>query len=112
MAAEPVAVMVKRWECPFCRRRRASKQATTEHIGRCWHNPAVRSCKTCTHFISEPSGEWCVPGQPCNCNNGYMECAAGVDLDIAQVPVTGCSLWKLSEAAETQVREQLEAGRG
>ena len=96
--AEPVPVMVKRWECPFCRRRRSGKAATAEHLGRCWLNPAVRSCKTCALFLLVPSGEPCFPGRPCNCNDGYVECRAGESLSFEDVPRVGCPLWELRPA--------------
>lgn len=98
-AAEPVAVMVKRWECPFCRRRHSVKKAAQGHMRRCWLNPAVRSCKTCANLVDEPGGEWCFPSQPCNCNDGHQECAAGRSFDDngGVFPVTGCPLWRLRE---------------
>lgn len=101
-APTPVAVTVRRYECPFCHRRRSAKKATEDHMGRCWLNPGVRSCKTCAHLTEEPGGEWCIPGRPCNCNDGYRECAAGRVLDDSGTafPVTGCPLWRLRETEE------------
>lgn len=48
--SQPIAVMVKRFRCPFCSRSRAKRSATAEHTARCWRNPAVRACLTCKHF--------------------------------------------------------------
>lgn len=90
---EPVPVMVRRYECPFCHRRRSARATTARHIARCWLNPAVRSCKTCVHFEEVPDGEPCFPGRPCTCNQGYVDCAAGVSLAFENTPRTGCPLW-------------------
>jgi hypothetical protein len=93
----PVPVTVQRYGCPFCGRRRSARKAVSEHIERCWLNPAVRACKTCANFTSEPDGEPCVPGQPCDCNRGYQQCEAGV-ADVGQGRiVSGCPRWKLRE---------------
>lgn len=90
---EPVAVMVRRFECPFCKCRRSAKTALREHIGRCWLNPAARACKTCAHWETDPGGEPCFPGRPCGCNHGYTSCAAGVGgVDKGEIR-TGCPLW-------------------
>lgn len=89
----PMPVMVRRWECPFCHRRRSAKAVTAEHIARCWLNPAVRACKTCAHYESWPAGEDCFPGRPCACNAGGQECHAGVSLPSSGLPVTACLLW-------------------
>jgi hypothetical protein len=93
-----VPVMVQRFECPFCKRRRSAKKAVREHIARCWHNPAARSCKTCANFTDEPgSGEYCEAGRPCPCNQGYRECRAGVQgVDAGEIK-TGCPLWRPKE---------------
>ena len=96
--AVPEAVTVTRWRCPFCRRSRSSKRATAEHIGRCWLNPAVRSCKTCAHL--EPGGDAC--GCEPGCNWGSPSgsipdsCAVGVDVSSGEIK-TGCPLWALRE---------------
>ena len=92
----PEPVTVTRWRCPFCHRSRAHKSTTAEHIARCWLNPAARSCKTCAHYELEPGGESCFPGRPCNCNDGYAECAAGVDIADYSIK-NGCPLWALRE---------------
>lgn len=96
----PELIIVKRWRCPFCRRSRSSKAATAEHVARCWLNPSVRSCKTCANYLREEAGEPCFPSRPCNCNDGYEECSAGVELpEGAGFPVTGCALWTALEAS-------------
>jgi hypothetical protein len=91
--SEPIALKVTRWQCPHCHRSRASKKATTEHIGRCWNNPAVRACRTCVNYRVVPTGDWCFPGRPCNCNDGYIECLAGIDTVADGSIVTGCEKW-------------------
>jgi hypothetical protein len=88
----PEPVTVTRWRCPFCRRTWAHKKAATGHVGRCWRSPGARSCKTCAHFESVPDGDYCL-GTPCNCNQGYEACHAGVDL--LEGLKAGCPLWAL-----------------
>jgi hypothetical protein len=89
-------VTVKRYECPFCQRRRSAKAATREHIARCWENPETRSCKTCALLDSYEGGDTCFPGRPCDCNDAFARCGAGHQLDIGsqEYPVTGCPDWK------------------
>jgi hypothetical protein len=87
---------VRRYECPFCGQRRAARVAVKAHIGRCWLNPAVKACKTCVHFTSEPDGDYCT-GEPCGCNQGHQQCEAGVP-DVAEGKIVdGCPLWRLKE---------------
>lgn len=88
----PIPVVVTRHQCPFCRRTRAHKAAAVAHIGRCWFNPAVRSCKTCQHLDVDPGGPSCFPERPCDCNRGGRECLEGIDLDGGKV-VTDCTKW-------------------
>jgi hypothetical protein len=96
----PVLVSVRRFECPFCRRRRSSRKATAVHMARCWLNPAARACKTCANFTDEPDGDWCEPGKPCNCNQGYRECEAGVSGVTEGEIKSGCPLWQLRETRD------------
>jgi hypothetical protein len=100
--AAPLTVTVRRYECPFCHRRRSSRAVTAEHMGRCWLNPDVRSCKTCANFEESYDACGCEPG----CNWGSpsgpapASCAAGRDLpEGAEFPVTGCPLWAALEAS-------------
>lgn len=94
---EPVAVMVRRFRCPFCSRTHSAARAAREHMGRCWLNPATRSCKTCANWDVEPGGEPCFPGRPCDCNHGYVQCLAGVaGVDRGEIK-TGCPLWRARE---------------
>ena len=79
IAPEPVTVT--RWRCPFCRRSRAHKKATTEHIARCWLNPAVRSCKTCVNF--EPGGD------ACGCEPGAAALPLPAELEAAGLVLPG-----------------------
>ena len=94
-AVAPELITVTRHRCPFCRRSWAHKTPAAEHIARCWRNPAARSCKTCAHYDLEPSGEWCFPGQPCNCNDGYVTCAKNIDIADYTIKVD-CPLWSLA----------------
>lgn len=82
----PVPFVVTRYRCPVvgCGRTRSSKRAIAEHIGRCWLNPAARSCKTCDHYredSSEPEVGAICPEY----------CTAGVEL-AEGLPV-GCPSW-------------------
>lgn len=77
LLAEPIPVRVTRYRCPFCRRGHSTKARAVDHIGRCWHNPAVRACKTCAHnelCECEPEVGYCCG----TCATGL--CAAGVQL--------------------------------
>lgn len=95
-AAAPETFTATRHRCPFCRRSWSHKQAAAGHIGRCWRNPDVRSCKTCANL--EPGGDAC--GCEPGCNWGSPSgsipdsCAAGVDISDGKVR-TGCPLWAL-----------------
>ena len=94
--SDPEPFVVTRWRCPFCRRSRAHKNATAQHIGRCWLNPAVRSCKTCANL--EPGGDACGCEPGCNWGSpagGVPDsCAADVDISGGVVR-TACPLWAL-----------------
>lgn len=93
---KPVAVIVRRFRCPFCNRSRAAKKTVQDHIARCWLNPATRACKTCAHFTSEPDGGYCL-GTPCDCNRGYQQCEAGVsDVEDGKIQAQ-CPLWQAKE---------------
>jgi hypothetical protein len=85
---EPVKKIVTRWLCPHCRRSRARRQATVEHIARCWHNPSNRACTTCRHYIPDQS-------EPDVGYTARERCAAdpGVDLAAGDWPRTNCPLW-------------------
>ncbi|MFC4006542.1 hypothetical protein ACFOY2_04875 [Nonomuraea purpurea] len=97
----PIQIKVTRYACPFCSRARAKKTATAAHIGRCWLNPANRTCRTCRHFDAAFAGEWCFPGRPCSCNEGGASCEVGVDLPgFEGLPVVDCPLWQTAMAGE------------
>src|SRR5690242_9242341 len=89
--AEPLPMIVTRYQCPHCRRTRSKQAAASAHIARCWKNPNARGCKTCAHFDQVPTGDDCLPGHPCNCNNGWERCAA--DLSIKNGLVIDCPRW-------------------
>ena len=71
---EPEPFQTTRYRCTWCRRSWAAKRTCTEHIARCWFNPANRSCKTCEHF--EPAYH----GDPFTEGSTPEKCHAGVDL--------------------------------
>lgn len=102
--SEPIPFTVTRYRCPCCPRTGSSKARVREHIGRCWHNPDAKGCKTCKYYEpGEPGGEVCFPGRPCNCNQGEEEsCAVGVslsgnDFDIKPGPIVGCEKWEAAD---------------
>lgn len=102
--AEPIAVIVRRYRCPFCPRSLSGKTAMVAHIGRCWYNPATRSCKTCRHF--EPINCCGMPDvYECYtpmCPTGPT-CARGVDVGGTGEragPVVNCELWDRKEGDE------------
>lgn len=86
MKALPREITVTRYVCPFCHRGRAKRAPAEAHIGRCWRNPDVRACTTCSNFIQEAS-------EPDVGYPGGEYCAAGVDLLAGLVPRSGCDLW-------------------
>lgn len=100
---EPIPVMVRRFECPHCARRRASKAATRQHMARCWYDPANKTCKTCTHF--EPV-DCCGAPDLYSCYTPMCPtaptCAAGVDLGTTW-PVVGCDRWTAMPTDRTEV---------
>lgn len=92
----PIEVVVKRYQCPACRYRRATKKLVAEHMARCWYRPANRTCKTCAHFSIDradyetgaPEVIWCG--------------AKSVELDYLQIPVVGCPLWRDRDLEEDE----------
>lgn len=91
MTPEPIAKKVTRYGCPFCRRTRASKKATREHIARCWHNPDVRGCLTCKNYDEGSNGCW---GDPmCNCASGPA-CFLGIPIVPESAVNVGCEKWE------------------
>ncbi|MBM9509936.1 hypothetical protein [Actinacidiphila acididurans] len=90
----PVPVQVTRYKCPFCTRSRSRKQAIEQHIARCWHNPEVRACKTCTHYEPPEPGPY--PEHP-----GWPEsCGAADGPDRLDTICTGCPLWQAPTSKE------------
>lgn len=93
MTAQPVEIRVTRYQCPHCRRTHAKRAAAQAHMGRCWHNPEARGCKTCAYFEPAGNGAQCVPGDQCTCNVYLESCRAGAAPDD-QIPLTGCPSWQ------------------
>ncbi|MET8585778.1 hypothetical protein ABZX39_33645 [Streptomyces collinus] len=88
----PTPVVVSRHQCPFCRRfTRADANQVTDHMTRCWSNPRLRCCKTCTHH-QNASG---TPGTP----DEWAESCLHPDNpdDDYQFPVLHCPLWQPKE---------------
>jgi hypothetical protein len=67
-----IRLKVVRFQCPHCHLTRAKKGSTEAHIGRCWNNPAARSCKTCEHYTpADSDGPYPEhPGWPEQCEEG------------------------------------------
>lgn len=93
-AEDPLVIQVIRYQCPHCRATRSKKTAAAAHIGRCWKNPAVRTCKTCTHYEPAGDGDQCIPGRACGCNVYPESCDAGQDIPDDR-PATHCPKWEL-----------------
>ena len=94
--AEPIAVKVTRYRCPFCRRSWSSRKRAADHIGRCWLNPEARGCKTCEHWQAhywEPI--FADTGERVACYELAEACRA--DVDISAGLRVNCPLWKLRE---------------
>ncbi|MFF7527329.1 hypothetical protein [Streptomyces pseudovenezuelae] len=86
----PTPVVVSRHQCPFCRRfTRSDPRQVTDHMTRCWQNPALACCKTCTHH-QEASG---TPGSP----DEWLEACTrpeGPEYEEYRFPVLHCPLWE------------------
>jgi hypothetical protein len=89
--AEPIRRVVVRWQCPFCPRSRSSKKAITEHIGRCWLNPANKGCKTCANY--EPYDRGC--GEYSGCCDSPEQCLADVVFPESGLLIR-CDKWEPS----------------
>ena len=89
--AVTIPVTVVRHPCPHCRRTWAKQPAATSHVARCWHNPDVRSCKTCEHHDPGEAAGGCQEYY-CNCYEVPEGCAVGA----ATPMITDCPLWQLS----------------
>lgn len=83
----PLAFTVTRYRCPCCPRTGSSRQRMAAHIGRCWHNPANRACKTCAHYLPAEGGSPEGPPHP-------PSCLTGIDISDDQVR-TDCAAWRL-----------------
>lgn len=94
MAAEPIRYVVTRYRCPFCPRGHSSRTRAVDHIGRCWYNPANRTCKTCRSFVPDQS-------EPDVGYNAPEYCAASEDVDLSVgSPRVNCPLWAALEEGE------------
>ena len=84
--AEPKVITVKRYVCQFCNRGHSTRKAATEHIARCWKNPAARGCKTCVHFTVARDED----------GVGYRdtERCTTLGIDLSEGLRTGCPGWE------------------
>jgi hypothetical protein len=86
----PMPVVVSRHQCPFCRRfTRARLEQVQDHMTRCWQNPGLRCCKTCTHH-QDASGTIGTPDE-------WTEACthpAGPEWEDYRFPVLHCPLWE------------------
>jgi hypothetical protein len=84
----PMPVVVSRHQCPFCRRfTRADPAQVRDHMTRCWQNPVLRCCKTCTHH-QDAGPEW---DESCTSPDGP-------EWEDYRFPVLHCPLWEPREA--------------
>lgn len=87
----PTPMIVSRHQCPFCRRfTRADAKQVTDHMTRCWQNPSLRCCKTCTHH-QDASG---TPGSP---DEWLESCTHDAGPEDYSFPVLHCPLWQPKE---------------
>lgn len=92
---DPITITVTRYACPHCSRSRAKKQATAQHIDRCWKNPDNRTCKTCEHYLPYVAAEeFCNPGEWCQCGEQPEGCDVRAWPEGAPFPVTNCPKWE------------------
>ncbi|WP_060880602.1 hypothetical protein [Streptomyces scabiei] len=92
--ADPMAVTVVRHRCTHCGLTRAKKTAAQAHVARCWQNPDVRACKTCTHFEPYEPARGCWGDPQCNCPEVPEGCAVGAWPDGVPFPVIDCPSWQ------------------
>lgn len=90
----PQAVTVRRYRCPHCGHSRAKETAAKAHMARCWHNPDVRTCKTCIHFEPYVPARGCWGDPYCNCPEEPEGCAVGAWPDGVAFPVVDCPSWE------------------
>ena len=84
----PMPVIVSRHQCPFCRRfTRADQRAVQDHMTRCWSNPRLRCCKTCTHH--QDAGPY---------DNEACTHPDGPEYEQYRFPVLHCPLWQPKDA--------------
>ncbi|MFB8182581.1 hypothetical protein ACFC8N_42660 [Streptomyces sp. NPDC055966] len=84
----PAPVIVSRHQCPLCRRfTRADARQVTDHMTRCWQNPGLRCCKTCTHHhdAGPYDDESCIHPD-------------GPEYEEYRFPVLHCPLWQPKES--------------
>lgn len=100
---EPFKVQVTRWRCPFCGRSHSARTRCVEHMGRCWQNPANRSCKTCAFFsfdYDEPEVGYRGAGE--ECGKGLSPQVPSEDRPDRLTFPLHCPSWELSpEAVES-----------
>lgn len=88
--AAPERITVVRWKCTHCSRSSSSRKAAVQHIGRCWLNPANKTCRTCRYFSAAQSN--CVdPG--CNGCGSEAFCRVGDELGAYDV-TERCPDWE------------------
>lgn len=96
---KPIPVMVKRYECPHCQRRRSSKAVMVGHVKACWHDPANRACKTCEYHL--PLAHVVEPdAYGCNAFVRAEGCAVRADVEAEAFPYVDCPLWELRDALQ------------
>lgn len=86
--AEPIPFTVTRYRCPHCTRTASKKAPVRDHIGRCWRNPANRTCRTCS--------AWTPPDY---FDDAPQECRRAITLPAEGLPVVGCPLWTPKDTA-------------
>lgn len=89
----PMPVVVSRHQCPFCRRfTRADARQVQDHMSRCWLNPGLRCCKTCTHHQD-------ASGTPGGTDEWVESCThpEGPEYEDYRFPVLYCPLWQTKE---------------
>lgn len=104
-APQPRKVTVTRYRCPFCRRQNSAKKKIVEHIARCWHNPAVKSCRTCLHFEKSCTETEVYGGEVRVCYQQDDLCTLGQTLPDNGFPAVNCPLWRDRDLEEDDPAE-------
>lgn len=95
----PIAVTKYRCQFKCGRQAKDSKKAVEEHEAKCWHNPAMQTCKTCKfeHYYTDSDGFQTWKQRDCRHPDGDKiteEMYESLTIDTLHIkPVVNCPHW-------------------